>query len=281
MEDVQKQPAEVPFDVDCVGIRGLELPLVVRDRAHGRQHTVAKVDIGVELPSAFKGTHMSRFVEALENWGEEVSYRSVKRLLENVRERLEARRAYVLFRFPYFVRKKAPVSGGEGPMCCRCRLTGELEGGKPHFVLEIDAPVMTVCPCSKAISREGAHSQRAEVRLRLVMRGFSWIEEFIELAERAASSPVYTLLKREDEKYVTEHAFAAPVFVEDVARAAARELSLHPQIAAFRVEVESFESIHSHNAFARIERENIRCGRTAEEADMSLDTFSKSFGLGG
>ncbi len=255
MEDVQKRPAEVPLSVDRVGIRSLELPLVVRDRAQGRQHTVAEVDMGVELPSSFKGTHMSRFVEALENWGEEVNYRSVKRLLDDVKARLEARRAYVLFRFPYFVRKAAPVSGGEGPMCYHCRLTGELnEEDRASFILELDVPVMTVCPCSKAISREGAHSQRAMVRMRLKMRGFSWLEEFIEIAERAASSPVYTILKREDEKYVTERAFAAPTFVEDVVRAVAQELSQHPQVAGFVAEVESHESIHNHNAFARIER---------------------------
>lgn len=255
MEDVQKHPAAVPLSVDCVGIRNLQLPLVVRDRARGRQHTVAGVDMGVELPSAFKGTHMSRFVEALENWKEEIDYLSVKRLLEDVRERLEARRAYVLFRFPYFLRKAAPVSGGESPVCYQCCMTGELsEGEKPLFVLELDVPVMTVCPCSKAISREGAHSQRARVRMRLEMRGFSWLEEFIEIAEHAASSPVYTSLKREDEKYVTEQAFASPTFVEDVVRAAARALEDHPKVGAFRVEVESFESIHCHNAFARIER---------------------------
>ena len=254
MEDVQNRPAKVRLPIDCVGIRGLELPLVVRDRAQGRQHTVAKVDMGVELPSAFKGTHMSRFVEALENWGEEVNYRSIKRLLENVKHRLEACRAYVLFRFPYFVRKGAPASGSEGVVCYHCRLTGEAdEQGKTTFILELDVPVMTVCPCSKAISIEGAHSQRAQVRMRLRMSGFSWIEEFIEIAERAASSPVYASLKREDEKFVTERAFANPTFVEDVVRVVAHELAHHPQVASFRVEVESCESIHCHNAFAWIE----------------------------
>ena len=254
MEDVQNGPAIVPLAIDCVGIRNLELPLVVRDRAQGRQHTVARVDMGVELPSAFKGTHMSRFVEALEKWGEEVSYQSVNRLLADVKERLEARRAYVSFRFTYFVRKQAPVSGSEGVVCYHCCLTGEADGKeRTRFVLELDVPVMTVCPCSKAISNEGAHSQRAQVRMRLRMLGFSWLEEFIDLAEQAASSPLYTSLKREDEKYVTEQAFANPVFVEDVVRAVAHGLYEHPQVGAFRVEVESSESIHGHNAFAWIE----------------------------
>ncbi|MDR0466551.1 MAG: GTP cyclohydrolase, FolE2/MptA family, partial [Deltaproteobacteria bacterium] len=155
---------------------------------------------------------------------------------------------------PYFVRKKAPVSGGEGVVSYSCRLTGETdEQGKTSFLLELDVPVMTVCPCSKAISAEGAHSQRAQVRMRLRLRGFSWLEEFIDIAEKAASSPVYASLKREDEKFVTEHAFANPTFVEDVVRVVAHELARHPQVASFRVEVESSESIHCHNAFAWIE----------------------------
>jgi len=253
MEDVQNGPAKVRLPIDCVGIRGLELPLVVRDRAQGKQHTVARVDMGVALPSAFKGTHMSRFVEVLENWGEEVNYHSVKRLLEGVKQRLDASRAYVLFRFPYFVCKRAPVSGSKGLICYHCCLTGEAdEHGKTTFILDLDVPVMTVCPCSKAISVEGAHSQRAQVRMSLRMRGFSWLEEFIDIAEKAASSPVYASLKREDEKFVTEQAFANPVFVEDVVRAVAHDLAHHPQVASFRVEVESCESIHCHNAFAWI-----------------------------
>lgn len=254
MEDVQNGPALVPLRIDRVGVKELHLPVVVRDRAQGRQHTVATVDIGVELPSAFKGTHMSRFVEALENRGEELDYTAVKQLLENVKDRLGARRAHVIFRFPYFLQKKAPASGSPGPVCYHCRLTGELGEGHPEFLLEVDVPVMTVCPCSKAISDEGAHSQRALVRLAVRMTGFSWLEEFIEIAESAGSSPVYTLLKREDEKFVTEHAFAHPAFVEDVVRAVAVRLAEHPHISWFRVEVESFESIHCHNAFACIER---------------------------
>lgn len=253
MEDVQSGPALVPLRIDRVGVKELHLPIVVRDRAQGRQHTVAAVDMGVELPSAFKGTHMSRFVEALEDWSEELSYQSVKRLLADVKERLGARRAYVHFKFPYFLRKAAPASGSPGLVCYHCRLTGELGEEKPELMLEVDVPVMTVCPCSKAISDEGAHSQRTMVRLAVRMTAFSWLEEFIEIAESAGSSPVYTLLKREDEKYVTEHAFAHPTFVEDVVRSAAQKLVEHPQVSWFRVEVESLESIHCHNAFACIE----------------------------
>lgn len=254
MEDVQSGPAQVAVPIDRVGVRGVTMPLLVRDRAKGTQHTVAEADLGVELPAAFKGTHMSRFVEALENFTDELDYRSLKGLLEDIKTRLEARKAYVLLRFPYFIRKPAPVTASHGLVRYDCRLTGELDNVRPVFVLELDVPVMTVCPCSKAISDEGAHSQRAVVRMAVRMTGFSWIEDFVEIAESSASSPVYTLLKREDEKYVTEDAFAHPMFVEDVVRDVADKLARHPHIEWFRVEVESFESIHAHNAFARIER---------------------------
>jgi GTP cyclohydrolase I len=236
-------------------VKDFRLPLVVNDRRQGRQHTVARVDLGVELPAKFKGTHMSRFIEALEGWCEELSYQSIKNLLSDVKNRLAANKAYAVFRFTYFITKKAPVSGAESIIGYECCLTGEMRAGeeKPHFRLQVDAPVMTVCPCSKAISREGAHSQRALVRLTMEMKGFAWIEEFVELAERAGSSPVYPLLKREDEKFVTEGSFATPRFVEDVVRLAARELAAHPQVANYKVEVESMESIHDHNAYACIE----------------------------
>ncbi|MEG2173211.1 MAG: GTP cyclohydrolase FolE2 [Desulfovibrionaceae bacterium] len=254
MEDVQSGPPRIALCIDKVGVKDLHLPLLVRDRAQGRQHTVATVDMGVELPSSFKGTHMSRFVEALENWGEELDYHSVKTLLEDVKTRLGANRAYVVFRFPYFMRKEAPASGSSGLVWYQCRLTGDMTDSKPEFLLEVDVPVTTVCPCSKAISVEGAHGQRTVVHLAVRMKGFSWLEEFIEIAESGGSAQVYTLLKREDEKFVTEQAFANPTFVEDVVRAVAVRLAEHPQISWFRVEVESFESIHCHNAFACIER---------------------------
>ena len=253
MEDVQSHAPTVPLNIDRVGVRELRLPLLVRDRAQGSQQTVASVDLGVDLPSAFKGTHMSRFVEALEEWNEEISYQSVRRLLENIKERLGARRAWARFSFPYFIRKAAPASGSPGTVAYACRLTGELDENGQSFLLDLDVPVMTVCPCSKAISREGAHSQRADVRMAVRMRGFCWIEDFIEIAEASGSSPVYSLLKREDEKFVTEDAFSRPTFVEDVVRNVASRLADHPHVSGFRVEVESYESIHAHNAFACIE----------------------------
>ncbi len=255
MKDIQSSPSQVPLAIDTVGVKNLYLPLVVSDRANGHQHTVAVVDIGVELPAHFKGTHMSRFVEALSHWREHLDYRSIKNLLEDVKTRLQARKAYVHFSFPYFITKKAPATGSPGLVSYQCRLTGELADGKTSMLLHVEVPVMTVCPCSKAISDEGAHSQRAMVRISLRMNAFCWLEEFIELAEHSASSPVYTLLKREDEKLVTEQAFAAPTFVEDVVRTAAQQLEKHPCVSWFCVEVESIESIHNHNAFARIEKQ--------------------------
>lgn len=254
MEDVQSHAPQVALNIDRVGVRELRLPLLVRDRTKGTQQTVASVDLGVDLPSAFKGTHMSRFVETLEEWNAEISYQSVRRLLLDIKQRLEARRAYARFCFPYFIKKSAPASGIPALVSYQCRLTGELDDEGQHFCLEVDVPVMTVCPCSKAISDEGAHSQRAMVRMSLRMKVFSWLEDFIDIAEASGSSAVYTLLKREDEKFVTEHAFAHPTFVEDVVRNVAQRLSEHGQVEWFSVEVESMESIHNHNAFARIER---------------------------
>ncbi len=255
MEDVQSRKAAIALDIDRVGVKDLKLPLKVRQRGDSIQHTVATVELSVDLPAAFKGTHMSRFVEALEDWSEELDYRAFKRLLTDVAERLSAERAWVRFCFPFFIDKPAPQSGRRGLMDYHCEVTGEWTGQGLVFTLGVEVPVMTVCPCSKAISDEGAHSQRAVVRIQSRFTGFLWIEDLVEIGESAGSSRVYSLLKREDEKFVTEKAFANPCFVEDVVRTAAQRLTAHEQIVWFKVEVESFESIHNHSAFACIERE--------------------------
>lgn len=258
--DMQNCPAEVPLPIDRVGIKEFRLPLVVRDRDQGRQHTVAMVDMGVDLPASFKGTHMSRFVEALETWreqnAEELDFASLRRLLEDVLNRLSARKAYIQFRFPYFRVKTAPDSGSLGPVGYDCHFTGELEQGqeRPVFMMRLDVPVTTVCPCSKAISRAGAHGQRTMIRMSIRMRRFVWMEEFIDLAEESGSAPIFSLLKRGDEKAVTEQAYDNAYFVEDVVRNVASRLSAHPLVDWFKVEVESHESIHCHNAFASIEK---------------------------
>lgn len=253
MQDIQSGPSSVDLGIDRVGVRSIRLPLTVRDRTSGVQHTVAKVELSVDLPGAFKGTHMSRFVEALEDWDEELDYASFKTLLADIAKRLDARRAYARLTFPYFLRRGAPVSGGRGAMGYKSFVAGEWEDDRMEMTIGVQVPVMTVCPCSLAISDEGAHSQRAEVRIQARFEGLLWLEDLIEIAQAAGSSPVYPLLKREDEKHVTETAFANPMFVEDVVRRVAQGLAGHPQITWFRAEVESFESIHDHSAVATIE----------------------------
>lgn len=261
MKDIQNTPADVPISIDCVGVRGVRLPLWVREHGNnskGRQRTVADVDAGVNLLSDSRGTHMSRFISLLQDWAETrdiLDYTAVKELLGDMRGRLEAQSATVTFRFPFFMMKKAPATDNMSLSHYDCRLAGSWSEGmkKPEFELGVVVPVMTVCPCSKAISREGAHSQRTELRLNIALKGFVGIEELIAIGEASASSPVYTLLKRPDEKYVTEAAFSRPMFVEDVVRGAAKRLQTHPRIGRFVVDAESFESIHAHNAFARIE----------------------------
>ncbi|MDL2267757.1 GTP cyclohydrolase FolE2 [Desulfovibrio sp. OttesenSCG-928-G15] len=257
MEDVQNRQADIAMPIDNVGVRGIELPITVSRKNGPPCHTVATVELGVELPAEFKGTHMSRFVEALETWNEELSYKSIKNLLQDILSRLNAQKAKVICSFPFFQQKKSPVSAASGVQGYACKITGELSSekdAKPAFKLELTVPVMTVCPCSKAISCEGAHSQRADVRMAFRFKHFLWMEELIAIAENSASSPTYPLLKREDEKFVTETAFSRPYFVEDVVRNIAGQVSQNPAVAWFRVEVESYESIHPHNAFARIER---------------------------
>ena len=254
MQDVQSSPSEVLIPIDRVGIRSLRLPLTVKDRDQGRQDTVAVVDMAVDLPASFKGTHMSRFVEALESWNGQLDYHGFRELVAGVRDRLEAQNAHVLARFPYFVRRASPASGAVSRMDYGVSVEGDLTGEKFSMTLGVDVPVMTVCPCSLAISDQGAHSQRAVVRARCRSKGFVWLEELIAMAEAAGSSPVYTLLKREDEKHVTEQAFANPRFVEDVVRHMAQALEEHPRVTWYAVEAESHESIHNHLAFAGIER---------------------------
>lgn len=254
MLDVQNTPATVPLDIDRVGIRHVHFPLAVLDRTQGRQHTVAQVEMGVDLPARFKGTHMSRFVEALQAWSGELDYPNLKHLLGDVQNRLNARKAWISFSFPFFLERTAPASGSRSRMDYQCRVVGEYQGGTLLFGLGVEVPVMTVCPCSLAICDQGAHSQRALVRIRTKNKGLIWLEDLINLAQESASSPVYALLKREDEKRIIDKAFEQPCFVEDVVRNASHGLERLRQLLWYRVEVESQESIHNHSAYARIER---------------------------
>ena len=255
MRDVQSGPSDVALRIDRVGVKNLSIPLTVRDRSKGRQQTVARVDLSVDLPAEFKGTHMSRFLEALRDMNTTLDTTSCKSLLQDLRDRLQARSSHLCFDFTYFLEQRAPVTGSPALMDYACFLRGALQDdGAVTLVLGVEVPVMTVCPCSKAISVEGAHSQRAMVRIEAECSGMLWLEDLIAIAQESGSSPVYALLKREDEKFVTEAAFAAPTFVEDVVRNAASRLAAHPKVRGFKVEVESFESIHNHSAYACIEQ---------------------------
>lgn len=256
MPDIQSDPAEVALAIDRVGVKGLKKPIRVRDRRQGESPAVAEIDLSVDLPARFKGTHMSRFVEALEEFTGALDHKSFRGLLVSLRDRLQAQRSHARLAFTYFMPETSPEAGAMSLAGYDCFLEGDLESEKLTLTVGVDVPVMTVCPCSLAICNQtGAHSQRAIVRVRAKAEGFVWIEELVGVAQSAASSPVYSLLKRADEKKVVETAFAKPAFVEDVVRSAARALLDHKLVTWFRVEVESLESIHPHNAFAVIERD--------------------------
>lgn len=247
--------------IDQVGVCDLRHPIVVWDRAHKRQQTVATLSLSVSLPHRFKGTHMSRFLRTLHRHRGEVTMRTMPALLADLRRELSAESARVEARFPYMIEKAAPVSGEVGLLDYDCAFTGSSTGDADDFLLEARVPVTSVCPCSKSVSDYGAHNQRGvvtiEVRPRLLPRGgraLVWIEELVEIAEGSASCPVYPVLKRSDERHVTMRAFDNPVFVEDIARNAAVRLLADPRIAWFRVRAVNAESIHNHAAYAVIER---------------------------
>lgn len=255
MKDMQSTHALINLSINSVGVKGVKFPIQVQTRNFELQHTVAIIDMGVNLPVVFRGTHMSRFIEVLQKWSKPLSYESLEELVVQTQQKLHAQHTYITFFFPYFINKKAPSTGYLGLLAYDCKLMGIMHNNNLEYFLELTVPVMTVCPCSKAISYEGAHSQRTEIHMKLKLNAPGVIEDLIDLAESSASSPLYSLLKRADEKFVTEAAFAHPTFVEDVVRSVSNKLLSLPYISGFRVEVESFESIHAHNAFACIEHE--------------------------
>ena len=254
LKDVQSEPAICEIPIDKVGVRGVRYPVSVLDKRRGLQHTVAEIDMFVDLPQEFKGTHMSRFIEILNEFREEIHIKNIPFILERMREKLAAKVAHLEIRFSYFLKKEAPVSRAPSLMEYRCLIAGAKDEKRLDMVLGVRVPVMTVCPCSQAISKIGAHNQRGEVSLKVRFKRFVWLEDLIEIVEASASSPVYPLLKRPDEKFVTEEAPRRPRFVEDVVREVARHLMEHPDITWFAVSAENFESIHAHNAYAYIER---------------------------
>ena len=253
MRDIQNQEDERNIDIDKVGVKHVRYPITVLDKQTKTQQTVALINMYVNLPRSHKGTHMSRLVEILNEHNRRISIRNFSDILSTMKKRLSAESAHIEISFPYFVMKPSPVTRSQGLMEYQCTLKGTLNEGE-DLVVMINVPISTLCPCSKEISDFGAHNQRGEVRLQVRFEKFVWIEDLIKLVEDTASSDVYSVLKREDEKYVTEKAYENPKFVEDIVRDIASRLEDDPNITWFAVESENFESIHNHNAYAYIER---------------------------
>ena len=256
MQDIQKEPDNRRMPIQKVGIKDLLYPITVLDRENKLQHTVANVSMFVDLPHNFRGTHMSRFVEILNEQHGNISLRNLGTILKSITDRFDSTTAHLDIRFPYFVEKAAPVSGAKFLMNYQCSFLADFSKKRKSQLLElivqVVVPITALCPCSKEISDYGAHNQRGRITARVRTRKLVWIEELIEIAEAEASAGVYSLLKREDEKYVTELAFNRPRFAEDIARAVAQRLKQDTRIIWFQVESENFESIHNHNAYAMI-----------------------------
>jgi GTP cyclohydrolase I len=254
VEDVQSRADTRQIPINQVGIKDVRHPVRVKDRANGEQHTVATFNMYVNLPNNFKGTHMSRFVEILHR-EREISVDSFRSMLCEMAQRLDADAGHIEMGFPFFVLKRAPISGVESLMDYQASLIGEIRNGEAHTWIKVVVPVTSLCPCSKKISDRGAHNQRSHVTIKALLRDHIWIEELIDIAEGEASCELYGILKRPDEKYVTERAYDNPKFVEDMVRDVAVRLNADDRIVAYVVESENFESIHNHSAYALIEHD--------------------------
>jgi len=260
LKDTQNERDERNIAIDRVGVKRLRYPIKISDKHAHEQATVATVSLAVDLPRHFKGTHMSRFVEALHSHGPVLDVHSITQLPRELLTRLQARRAHVEFRFAFFRSKPAPVTGREGLLDYEVILDVDYAQGegKNAVMVTVEVPVATLCPCSKAISARGAHNQRGLVTFSVKFVDTPiWIEDLIALVEDSASCGLYSVLKRPDEKFVTEHAYDNPVFVEDLVRNVAQKAQANSAISWFRVEAENFESIHNHNAYAVIEHSNV------------------------
>ncbi len=250
--DIQAKKDTRRLAIDQVGIREIRHPVKVRDRDHGEQYTIATFNMYVGLPHNFKGTHMSRFVEVLNDHDTVISVLSFKDIVKQVADKLASKTSRIEMTFPYFRVKSAPVTGVKSLVDYEVRLSGELNKDSVNITTRVVVPVTSLCPCSKEISDYGAHNQRSHVTITVLAEEFVWIEELIDLAESNASSQLYGLLKRPDEKYVTEEAYDNPKFVEDMVRDIAGELIADPRVIQYTVESENFESIHNHSAYASI-----------------------------
>lgn len=252
MPDMQKRPDNRRIPIAKVGVKDITYPIVVMDKNHTLQHTVARINMYVNLPHHFKGTHMSRFVEILNKYREQIALDKLETMLEEMRSKLGSESAHLEIQFPYFIDKAAPVSGAKSLMEYNCEFSASMTD-KLDFVLGIKVPLTSLCPCSRELSRFGAHNQRSIMTVRVRYSGFIWIEDLVELIEQCGSAPLYSLLKRADEKFVTEQAYENPRFVEDMVREAHSRLSALDNITWFSVEAENFESIHNHSAYAAVE----------------------------
>jgi len=255
IEDVQNRADTRQIAIDKVGIKDIYHPVRVKDRSGGEQHTIANFNMYVYLPHNFKGTHMSRFVEILHHHESELSVESFRLMLQEMVSRLDAETGHIEMNFPYFIMKKAPVSGVKSLLDYRASLIGKIHNNVTTTWLKVVVPVTSLCPCSKKISDYGAHNQRSHVTITAKINGHVWLEELIDIAESEASCEVFGILKRPDEKYVTERAYDNPKFVEDMVRDVASRLGADDRIRSYIVESENFESIHNHSAYALIERD--------------------------
>jgi GTP cyclohydrolase I len=240
--DVQGSADTRQLAINKVGIKSIRHPVIV-------------FNMYVHLPHNFKGTHMSRFVEILNTHGREISVESFESILREMVVKLEAQSGYIEMSFPYFVNKTAPVSGVQSLLDYDVTFIGEIVDGAYRFNMKVLVPVTSLCPCSKKISDRGAHNQRSHVTITVRTNSSVWIEEVVRFAEEQASSELYGLLKRPDEKFITERAYDNPKFVEDMVRDVAAVLNADQRIEAYVVESENFESIHNHSAYALIERD--------------------------
>jgi len=248
----------VAINIQAVGIKDIQLPVRIREKSGGLQNTVATVSMQAHMPGVHREC-VTVFTTILNKYMDEMSVTIFSTLLEEIKGALNAESASIVMSFPYFIEKKAPVTGTPSLMEYNCTFTGSINeaGKKEEFTLSVVVPITTLCPCSKEISTAGAHNQRAEVSLNVKFRKFIWMEDLITMVEQSASCPVYALLKRPDEKFVTEQAYNNPMFVEDVVRKVAVAALAHPDITWFSVGVESFESIHKHSAYAYVDSEDI------------------------
>ncbi len=254
LHDKQSEPDYRELRIDKVGVRGLRFPITVKDKEHTVQNTVATIGMFVDLPKEFKGTHMSRFIEVLNAHGNVIHVENIEEILHAMQKKFHAATSHLEIEFPYFMVKRAPVTRQESVMDYVARFEATACESEIDFVLTVKANVTTLCPCSKAIAAYGAHNQRGEVTVRIRSSKPVWIEDLIAIIEGSASSELYALLKRQDEKAVTERAYENPVFVEDLVRNVALKLNAHPDVTWYKVEAENQESIHNHNAYACIEK---------------------------